>query len=193
MHSLLPPSSQYEAIIDSGCTGHYFPSNNPLIDIIQTPTGLPVTLPDSTVIKSSHTGTLPLPSLPLAAQKSFIFPQLTTGALLSVGQLCDSDCTVTFNKHNMTVENNNGEQVLHGHRDTRTGLWKIPLPAPTSPPNNLTPQFNQANGIIKRDTPISDLCEFLHAALFSPTQSTLEKAFSNGFLDSFPGLTLKTI
>lgn len=41
--------------------------------------------------------------------------------------------------------------------------------------------------------PIQHLCQFLHAALFSPTVSTLAYAIKNGFIDSFPGLTLETI
>lgn len=188
-YSVLPPTPSFDAIIDSGCTGHYFPTINPLINITPTTHGLPVTLPDSTIITSSHTGSLQIPTLPPQAQKAYIFPELTSSALLSVGQLCDSDCTVIFNKNNMLVKNNNGQEILSGNRDLHSGLWKVPLSSTTLSSTSA----NQANGIIKRDTPISDLCEFLHAALFSPAQSTFEKAFTNGFLDSFPGLTLKTI
>ena len=90
-----------------------------------------------------------------------------------------------MNQHNVLI--------TEGTRDLTTGLWKINLPIQSHIPSTPIPSSLQANGIIKRDTPISDLCQFLHSSLFSPTISTLESAIKNGFLDSFPGLTLKTI
>ena len=127
----------------------------------------------------------------LLETKTCIFPNLHS-ALLSVGQLCDSDCTVTFDKNKVLVYNKDKALIATGFRDSKTRLWKIPLPI-SHHTNNNSPSLALANGIIKRDTPISDLCEFLHASLFSPTQSTLENAIKNGFLNSFPGLTLKTV
>ena len=76
-------------------------------------------------------------------------------------------------------------------RDPQSKLWCIPLPIEHYN-EAATPSLALANGIIKRDTPISDLCAFLHASLFSPTTSTLESAIKKGFFHSFPGLNLKT-
>ena len=187
----LPPAPQYSAIIDSGCTGHYFPPEYPVENVTETQNGLQVTMPDSNKIRSTHTANIPIPTLPLAATKAFIFPHLHS-ALLSVGQLCDSECHVTFSKENVKIYNEDNELVTVGQRDNNTGLWKIQLPIPTQPSSHHLFQ-HQANGIIKRDTPISDLCKFLHASLFSPTLSTLESAIKNGFLDSFPAFTLKAV
>ena len=185
---LIPPSSSHSAILDSGCTNHYFPPNFPVKNIKPTSTGINVTLPDSSTIKSTHTASLPIPSLNDNATKVHIFPNLHS-ALLSVGQLCDSDCSVTFKQKNVCIYNSKNELITTGWRDPSSGMYKIPLPIH----NPQTSNISFANGIIKRDTPISDLCQFIHASLFSPTISTLESAIKNGFLDSFPGITLKNI
>ena len=49
-----------------------------------------------------------------------------------------------------------------------------------------------ASAAIGAATP-ADLVAFAHAALFSPTLSTLDKALKQGFLTNFPGLTQKTL
>ena len=190
---LIPPTSQ-SAILDSGCTGHYFPPHYPLNN--PTPNtnedALHVTLPDSSKIQSTHVAHLPIPTLDENATKTYIFPNLHS-ALISIGQLCDAECTVIFSKHCAKIMNQHNVLITEGTRDLTTGLWKINLPIQSHIPSTPIPSSLQANGIIKRDTPISDLCQFLHSSLFSPTISTLESAIKNGFLDSFPGLTLKTI
>ena len=109
---------------------------------------------------------------------------------MSVGQLCDAHCEVKFTAREVQIFNIKNQNIATGVRDYSTGLWKIPIPISMPPPE---PFFPLINGVIKRDTPISDMCEFLHASLFSPTMSTLKSALENGFLNSFPGLTLKTI
>lgn len=138
---------------------------------------------------SSHTATLNIPTLPAAAGKAHIFPSLTSGSLLSIGQLCDFGCTVNFNNTHMTVYNKENTTILTGKRDPTTGMWRVPLPIPQLPekPKLLA----LANGIIKRDTPISDLCQFLHAACFSPTTRTFIDAIRKGFFTTWPGLSVK--
>jgi hypothetical protein len=140
---------------------------------------------------STHTATLNIPTLPPAAGKAHIFPSLTSGSLLSIGQLCDFGCTVNFTNTDMTVYNKEKTKILIGHRDESTGMWRVPLPIPTviAPPKKLA----LANGIIKRDTPVSDLCQFLHAACFSPTTRTFIDAIRKGFFTTWPGLSVKAI
>ena len=174
------------AILDSGCTGHYFPPGFPLSNVQPNHHSLQVKLPDSSYIQSTHTANVPIPTLPPSATQAHVFPHLHS-ALMSVGKICDADCSVTFTSRQVTIVNSQDDTIATGSRDLSTGLWNLPLPLPSLPSQPMI------NGIIKRDTPISDLCEFLHSALFSPTLSTLEQALKNGFLNSFPGLTLKTI
>jgi len=55
-----------------------------------------------------------------------IFPALGT-SLLSVGQLCDTQCTNTFSKITVTIPHN-GKLLLQGTRNKQTNLWQVALP-----------------------------------------------------------------
>ena len=49
-------------------------------------------------------------------------------SLLSVGQLCDDDCTAIFSKHHCTIYNKRQEPVITGIRNHSTGLYEQCLP-----------------------------------------------------------------
>ena len=154
----MPPLNTHSAIVDSGCTGHYFPPNLPVTNIQPIQHDFAVTLPDSSKIQATHTAAVSIPTLDSTATKTYLFPNLHS-ALLSVGQLCDANCTVTFQKQQVLVYNDKKNIIATGIRDPQTGLWKIPLPI-TNLQNQNEPTLSLANGIIKRDTPVSDLCHF---------------------------------
>ena len=132
---------------------------------------------------STHEAELDLPHLPLAARHVHIVPALTTSSLLSMSQLCDAGCRVSFDATSVHVHHND-TLVLHGARTPTTGLWHLQL-APDPPLINTCAAVHSA-------TP-SDLVAFAHAALFSPALSTLRHALDRGFLPQFPGLTAKTL
>jgi hypothetical protein len=75
---------------------------------------------------STHEAELDLPTLPLAARRVHIVPALKTASLLSMGQLCDAGCTVTFDATSVTVQLDD-TQLLSGSRDLDTGLWHLSL------------------------------------------------------------------
>jgi len=51
--------------------------------------------------------------------------------LLSMGQFCDADCTVTFTKSRVYVFNNSGDLVLDGFREkTGARMWRFNIHAP---------------------------------------------------------------
>ncbi len=68
----------------------------PYTDARPVSSGLGVLLPSGASITSTHQATLDLPSLPIAARKCHHFPDLTSGALISIGQLCDYGCIANF-------------------------------------------------------------------------------------------------
>jgi hypothetical protein len=88
---------------------------------------------------STHTATLPIPTLPTTAGQSHLFPDLKTGPLLSIGQLCDFGCFVMFTLTQMLVFNKKFEHIMTGERKKSTGLWYVPLPIPTVPTPPDTP------------------------------------------------------
>ena len=56
-----------------------------------------ITNPNGTVMYSTHEAELNLPQLPPAARHVRIVPSLSThDSLLSMGQLCDAGCKITF-------------------------------------------------------------------------------------------------
>jgi hypothetical protein len=87
---------------------------------------LSVNMPNGTSIQSSHTCDLLLTEFPPQARKSHILPGLVHSSLISVGQLCDNGCDVTFNKDTFSVMNN-GKCVMLGSRDPHSGLWRVYL------------------------------------------------------------------
>ena len=85
---------------------------------------------------STHTGNLLfIPSLSNAGTHTSIFPTLRSSVLLSHGQFTDDGCVVSLDKKKLSVIKNN-ITILNGTRNTRDGLWDIPLsqvPLPVEP------------------------------------------------------------
>ena len=181
-----PTSTSNTAIADTGSTGNFFTVNTPVINV--RPSVMPIAIrnPNGTVMYSTHDAELNLPSLPLSARQGHIVPSLTSQPLISIGQLCDAGCHVSFTATTVTVTYNN-TVVLHGKRSPDTRLWLLDLPesavpvaAPYSP--------ESSNAAVASATP-AELVAFAHATLFSPALSTLDQALQKNFLPNFPGLS----
>jgi hypothetical protein len=56
-------------------------------------------MPNGTTIQSSHTCNLLLTDLPPQARQAHILQGLVHNSLISVGQLCDNECSVTFTQN----------------------------------------------------------------------------------------------
>jgi hypothetical protein len=100
------------AILDSGCTNIFLSATSPCSD--------------SSTIQSSHTCNLLLTDLPPQARQAHILPGLVHNSLISVGQLCDNGCIITFTRDQVTVTKNK-KCVMHGSRDPRSRLWRVNL------------------------------------------------------------------
>ena len=86
-------------------------------------------LPDGNLMKSSHTtATLLIPFLPAEACAAHIFPTLASGSLISIGQLCDHECTATFTAKTVTIKRH-GTNILTGSRSPTTRLWSLDFAA----------------------------------------------------------------
>ncbi len=113
-------------------TGNFIalPDTTVLLDIQPTANGISVSLPNGQqVIQSTHTATLNLPSPPLAARSTHIFPTLT-GSLLSISMLTDAGLTAIYTADAVTIQDAAGITVLSGSRSPSIRLWMIDLPAP---------------------------------------------------------------
>ena len=70
-----------------------------------------------------------------------------------------------------------------------TGLWLVPLSTHTPDPSALP---NSCNAVTS-PTKLADMVAFSHAALFSPSLSTLQRALDSGYITGFPGLTASNL
>ena len=190
-----PPTNTNHAIADSGCNGHFIMIDGPCSDIQPATTPIHVQLPDSNTITSTHTGLLQMPSLPLAARRAHLFPDLTSGSLLSIGQLCDAGCTALFNRTTVTIRS--ASTILATGKRAPNGLWtikigpNIPDLNPSWPPT--TPTLPLANLSTLAHQTASDRIAFLHAAAGYPVPSTWLRAIHNGYFTTWPGLTTTAV
>jgi hypothetical protein len=126
---------------------------------------LNVNMPNGTTIQSSHTCNLLLTDLPYQARQDHILPGLVHNSLISVGQLCDNECSVTFTQDQVTVSRNG--------KDPKSRLWRVDLKQKMK--TNIA-QCNHAHDNNNQ----KDLINYRHSACFSPVKSTWIKAIKNG-------------
>jgi hypothetical protein len=181
-------------IIDSGATGHFFKISSNLLGIKQTTNGIAVSLPDGAHIKSTHTGTLPVPGLPVSACRAHIFPSLKSHSFLSIGQLCDHGCKAVLTHNGVTITRDDLVLLADTRSDATNGLWTLdpvrpsttPLPASSTPiTGSVKAMFHTT---LAHDT-IANRIAFYHASLFSPSLSTWCQAIDDGHFPTWPGLT----
>ena len=170
----------------------------PICKNIKRATGPEVSVANGETITPEFKALLPLSkNLSEKAQKAFIFEDLKTGSLVSLGQLCDDDCIENFSKYNVDIIKKD-TVIIQGTR-TDNGLWSVPLQkvSKNSPPHvSTTPEINnlpQANGIIRKDKTKKELAAYYAATCFSMRPSTLMRATKLGYLSSFPGLSTSLI
>jgi hypothetical protein len=169
------------AIIDSGCTSNFLSATAPCSNKQEAHVPLSVNMPNGTTIQSSHTFDLLLADLPPQARKAHILPGLVHNSLISVGNLFNNGCNVTFTQEQVTVSKN-GKCVMYGSRDPRSRLWRVDLKQRFE---TKQVQCNHAHD----NSNHKDLIDYLHAACFSPVKSTWITAIKNEHFTSWPGLT----
>ena len=70
-----------------------------LSNLNKTNQGPRVHLPNNTILRPSHTGTLSLNDSPKI--HTYVLPEMKNESLLSVGQLCDQGCKAIFTKNDI--------------------------------------------------------------------------------------------
>jgi hypothetical protein len=181
------------AIADTGSTAHFCTNALPVKNKQLATTPIAIRNPNGAIMYSTHTAKLDIPGLPPAARRVHIVPALESKSLISMGQLCDAGCTIAFTATTVTVHYQE-HIVLTGTCTSSTRLWHLASPhstLPSEPPSPASPN-QEANAAIGSATP-KQLVAFTHAALFSPTLSTLATALDKGYLVNFPGLSFKLL
>ena len=171
-NTLIP--SPTTAIADTGTTGHFLREATNIAPLVPEKP-LHVKLPDGHLISSVGTTSINWTGLPHRSRKAHVLPELNPHSLISIGVLCDHDCTAIFDKHNVTITRNN-YCILHRTR-LPNGLWSLPLHSPQPQPNALIPANMQ-----------QVLVQWLHAAAFSPSISTFLDTVECIFFMTWPNL-----
>ena len=89
---------------------------------------------------STHQGHIPLKNLSIQAKHAEIFPNLYS-SLISIEQLCDNECIVTFYKHKVIVSKNK-DIIIEGYRYPTNWLWRFLLHHPG--PDQQTSKYSGA-------------------------------------------------
>ena len=138
--------TQHTAIADTGASDHYFTSTAPLLHINPSAPRTTIRTATGESQLSTATAQLGIPSIPMQhAQTGHIMPGFTHN-LLSLGKLCDADCTAYLDKHHLLVRDKDGNAILHGVREpSGARLWRVDIsPTTTTPAANDTSSPNSA-------------------------------------------------
>ena len=135
------------------------------------------------VITSTHIADLPIPGIPQGANKVHIFPELQTN-LIGVTPLTQAGCQVTFNDNTCTISCPNCQDI-QCHTNPQ-GLWALNSAEIHGPTTQAT---NGTSPRLGNSCTHADVVAFHHAAMFSPTISTLATALKKQYIPPLPGLT----
>ena len=104
--------------------------------------GPSVILPDANTLSLSQQGVINLQSnLTPTAQTAPVLPNLCSSSLITLGQLCDDNCTIILtDKKMIAAKSKNGVVKISantilfiGHRNYQDSLYDIPIQPPTEP------------------------------------------------------------
>jgi hypothetical protein len=124
VQNLNPPDNNSSIIIaDSGATAHYGTTNLPVLNKQPCKKEIRIRAANGAIMQATHEAELNFPMLPSAARRILIVPELADKTLMSISQLCDAGCQVTFDTNAVNVYYN-GEVVLTGSRMTNVALWQ---------------------------------------------------------------------
>ena len=131
-------------------------------------------------MKPTHTGILPnLPSISDTNKQCQICPEQQGPALISIGKLCDDGCLAIADDKKCIIYKD--KPIIKAIRCPTTGMYVADLTNPLQ-------QISMVHANLQQFTSIERM-KFLHGALGYIPISTLRRAMSAGYLNSFPDLT----
>jgi len=157
--------------------------------------GIVVEQPDGSTITSVGTGYLKWRFLPKNLRLVHIFKDLT-GSLLSIGLLCDAGFEVTFRKSTVSVNTQEGRQIIEGKKVNK--LWMIDINndsssaiAPDTEPMQISKENGKTAQMIAHQTH-GELVRYVHATMGAPANPTFITAISKGYIEP-PGVTVEMV
>ena len=186
------------AILDSGTTSNLICPDAPATDHSQKQNSIEVQVPNGDIITSNTMANLTLKNIPEKARKAHVFPSLAHN-LISIGILCDNDCSVLFLKDYAYILHDK-KLILKGKQQKLDGMWYINLNHNEQKKKNfdMNTYLSKYNSFLKTNNiltthKIKDIINFYHACLYSPVKTTWIEAIKNGHFHTWPYLTVKNI
>ena len=126
-------------------------------------------LTNGSTMKASHECVLPnLPLISKSNKTAQICPESNNTALLSVGKLCNDDCTAILFKRECTIcKNKPFTPVLKAKRCPTTGMHVTKLSDPLLQNHFVSQQMQLANANLQQFIALERI-KFLHGAAGSP-------------------------
>ena len=149
------PPPPFTRIIDTGTSHHNLAlGDGDLQQYVRYTTNAPrVMIPNGANITAQAHYNLQLANVSHKASEADILPSFKH-SLLSVGQLCDDNCTAIFSKNKCTIYNKRNEPVITGIHNHSMGLYEQSSPGHQQP-NYLTGQCHITNNEPPRTYQIS--------------------------------------
>ena len=130
--SVVPPNTTVVAKADSGASQNYWrPEDCQCLTHIQSYSGPSVTLPDADQLAPSEQGLISLSNkLSVTARRATVLPALKSASLISLGQICNDQCTVVINSNRLYAVKNRDVNIkvqetdilLRGTQNPKVGL-----------------------------------------------------------------------
>ena len=165
----------HTAIVDSGATHIYIAPNGPHVPLDTSAATIKVGTANVQVAISAGKATLPIPQLEADFPTTgYIMPDFTN-TLICVGPIFDANCTVVFQKKDLTVLSTEGTPILQGWRENKLPrLWRFYLkPNDRSIQNYTTTNQKISVAHIAYGLPIIEaLFRYMHVSSGFPVKST---------------------
>ena len=177
----------FTRIIDTG-TSHHNPclrSGDPKQYVWYTTNAPQVMIPNGANITAHAQYNLQFENVSQKASEADILWSFKH-SLLSVGQLCNDDCTAIFSKNKCTIYNKWNEPVITDIHNHSMGLYEQSIP------RHNNQNISQANATLPT-TNLQEHIKYLHQCAFSPTPRTWIQAVKKGHFKTWPGVTVEAI
>jgi hypothetical protein len=128
------PSHQYlngitiastHAIVDTRATSIFIMDGIDVVNKRITNKPLTINMSDGQKVKSTHICDIMIPGLRMVFTGHIVL-HLAIASLIGIRPLCNTGCTITFDKDKCN-ESYNGNIILQGFKDIPTNLWMLPI------------------------------------------------------------------
>ena len=185
---MYPGASQIYSSPDTP-VDNFYPSAHPVH--VRTATG--------SLQRSRGTAEIDIPSLPTDIPKHVQVMPYFSHTLVGIGSFCDDDCTVTFDKDEVTIADPAGRPIITSCSESKGAcLRRINLVHQEDPEPPIVPGKDADQELIDAfsayELPSSEsLVFYFHAAAGFPASNTWLKAIKLGNYESRTGITYQNV